>query len=129
MTRPPSKREWEARMQASGIGPTRKDQDGCIVTIRDQQTGEQRSRHFPGYRLQAVRRVADWCDELGLGWVVQSYSAPNTIITDLRCERIARQQKSGRTIVSIPEPIMLGKIGRPDLLAPELISRVGDYRQ
>lgn len=86
---------------------------GCIVTLSDGSV-IQRS----GTLHEALTSVARYCDAWDL--TVVSISTPATIRQDLQGDRINRVENNFRGALMFPEPNMLAKIGRKDLLAPSL---------
>jgi hypothetical protein len=85
-----------------------RDEAGVIATLSDGMVV-----YFGGATKKAVSNVADYCDEHGLRIV--TLSTPRTIMRDLAGSRVER--KRGRTsVLRLPEPDLLGQIGRGDLL-------------
>lgn len=85
---------------------------GVIVTAREQTTGLRDVFHRAG--PDALRAVCDVIDALDGDWRVLSICTPDTIYRDLQGTRAAEWGAE----TSMPEPTMLGRIGRLDLLDP-----------
>lgn len=103
------------------ITPGRRFETGCIATLTDGTAIV--TRHFVGSGADATRAVAAFCDERGLR--VQTLSTPMSVYRDLQGHReavaglgprlnSAPATRSDRVLA--PEPVMLGRIGRLDLL-------------
>jgi hypothetical protein len=90
-----------------------RDEAGCIVTLRDQATGDMRSMHVPGLRRDALRFIVRCIDVDVRDWRVYSYSTPTTILADMS-GRMGYAPERG------PEFMALKSIGRIDLLDPSL---------
>jgi hypothetical protein len=94
----------------------RRDSFGVIATLVNTETRECDSFVVPGLVLAAIRVVCDECDLRGNEWRIRSLSTPRTILADL----IGRTATPRNGLQRFPEGNLLGRIGRKDLLAPEL---------
>ena len=111
-----------ARNNADGAPREERDSAGCIVTLADLVSGQTHTMHVPGMRRDALRFVVRWCDLAPGDWRVLCYSTPSTILADLTGARASLgngpHHASGITVA--PEVVVLGSIGRLDLLHPSL---------
>lgn len=102
-----------------GIWATSKrDEFGVIVTVRLHPTGELRSLHEPGLRIEALRAIADKLDRAAGDWKIVCYSTPQTILGDMKGLRSVNDPK--RPAIGAVESVALGKIDRLDLLDPSI---------
>jgi hypothetical protein len=112
----------------SGPGPgdwTNQDRNeaGITVTLRRQDTHEFFSMHIAGLRGEALQYLADLIDRSGIDWRVLSYSTPETIVGDLKQRRAVQPESTTRrafAYLGAPEANALGRIGRLDLLDPDV---------
>jgi hypothetical protein len=106
-----------------GITPGQRFATGLIATVR--HGGAVESRHFVGTTTDALTDLAAWCD--AVDGRIKSISTPQTIYRDLHGSRrvaVDRQAKNRKAsysahydaLIEIPEPKLLGRIGRKDLL-------------
>jgi hypothetical protein len=102
------------------VSPTERHETGVIATLPDGKRSF--AEHFVGVNTIATRAIADHCDTFGLKIVC--LSTPETIYRDLQGDRHhdtdqvrAGDHRAPRDGVTTPETIMLGRIGRLDLLA------------
>jgi hypothetical protein len=95
---------------------------GVIATlVRGEQVA---SIHVTGTPTVALGKVVRLCDRYG--WKIRCLSSPATIFRDLGGSRAATSPQRGdmyidhgeppQTRVAVPEPLMLTKLGRQDLL-------------
>lgn len=98
-----------------------RDEAGVIATLVDTDTGQTVAFHVPGLVRPAVEAIAERCDAMGDTWKVRSLSTPRTITRDLKGSR-GLDHPGGLMTEAPPEQNLLGKLGRYDLLAPELVS-------
>lgn len=96
----------------------RRDEAGCIVTVKHQASGKLFSFHEPG--PGALEAACERIDRAGGDWKILSYSSPQTITRDLDGSRHRRAKTSDSPIVEGPEALALGQVGRLDLLDPSL---------
>lgn len=97
---------------------------GVIATVRDQETGELRTRHEPGYSREAMQALVRWVDALGPSWRICTISTPSSIARDLQGARErekrshagARDEGRDNADVRQTERILLGIVKRLDLL-------------
>lgn len=93
-----------------------RDSSGVIATLRNLTTGECESLTAPGFLTDAIRDICEECDSRDGDWRIQSLSTQRTILADL----VGRPMISNTGRARFPEGIVLGRVGRKDLLAPEL---------
>lgn len=88
---------------------------GCLVTLRNQQTGADRVVHLLGSVEAGLKELTLDLDELredGDDWRILTVCTPTTIFRDLQGSRAI--EENGATRI---EEMYLGSIGRLDLLA------------
>lgn len=99
-----------------------RDRQGVIVTLREQSSMRVYAMHVPGLRGAALEQVAAWCDAQPLDWRLLCYSTPLTIRRDLDGSRTQRNgQPREVDALGNVEATALARIGRSDLLDPELV--------
>lgn len=86
--------------------------DGVIVTMREQGSGELNTITRPGKPEQALRDICVLIDGAAGDWRIVTISTPNMIYRDLRADR----ERDSDHRVDPPEQAILNKIGRCDLL-------------
>jgi hypothetical protein len=91
-----------------------RDSAGVIVTVREQDTKELRTFHRPGLMADAITDACAQIDRLPGRWLISTISTPRTIAADLA----VRNSSDQRAKPLRPERILLGQIGRLDLLEP-----------
>lgn len=112
-----------AKLPSLSITPGERFSTGLIATVRNSEG--MHSRHFVGSSRDAAREMAAWCD--AIDGLVVSISTPGSIYRDLQGTRSAMvdRQESRRmnnhehrsdNMLELPEPRLLGMIGRADLL-------------
>lgn len=104
--------------KATGVKPRPRNprvlpsDDGVIVTMREQGSGELNTITRPGKPEQALRDICVLIDGAAGDWRIVTISTPNSIYRDLQADR----QRDTDHRVDPPEQAMLNKIGRRDLL-------------
>ncbi len=101
------------------LGEYERKRIGCIVTAREQWTGELHVVHRSGTPREALRAISDELAALEGDWRVLSISTPATIYRDLQGTR----QTEGFDRLALPELQWLHSLGRFDLLDPSLEPR------
>lgn len=115
----PTRPRWP-KQAANGTKRADRDEEGIIVTLRDQQSRELYSLHVPGFKQDALRHVAEIIDGSGRDWRLLCYSTPALIAGDLSGPRLQATTKGTIPHTDCPEAQALSKIKRLDLLDPAL---------
>jgi hypothetical protein len=110
-------------------------QPTCLLSARHRVTGEWRTvrgeapivrmgrSYVSGSLVFAIANAISILEREPGPWEVMSISHPGSILNDLQRQRGGRQRKSHN-----PEPMMLGKLARKDLI-PETGQRRPDERR
>jgi len=99
---------------------SKRNEYGCIVSVREQSSGDVRSLHAPGLRMEALQTICELLDRTEGDWKVVGYSTPETIVFDLKGKRHGGGHKDSPAHIAFPEARVLAGIGRLDLLDPSL---------
>lgn len=99
-------------------GSAQRDQDGCIVTVRELATDGRLVIHETG--RGALACICSQLDALDGDWRIPSDSTPATIYRDLQGTR----EHEARDQVQVPEQSLLGRLGRLDLLDPSFAPQI-----
>lgn len=94
---------------------------GVITTWKSLASGRTLTIARMGAPTAALRESCDKATALDPTFRLISYSTPQTIYSDMQGDREGGAQKY-RTAPTLPETIVLGRIGRQNLLHPDLQS-------
>jgi hypothetical protein len=92
-----------------------------FTTTWENEAGQTISAHRKGPLRAMLRKLCDEVLAIDPGYRLVSYSTPDTIVVDLD-GRVLKRESDGRP-VPLPEAVLLGGIGRLELLHPRLRSR------
>lgn len=107
-----------------------RDREGITTTWKN-ESGELLTVHRTGRPGRILAEIAADVTRLDPSYRLVSYSTPDTILRDLQGTRMLRKHSRNRhdvpgTELKLPEPNALGKIGRLDLLHPDLMAKDHD---